>query len=310
MRRQGYVCALLAVLLFGATTAAAQETRGSIEGIVKDTSGAVLPGVTVEARSPALVGVATATSDTNGMFRFPALAPGVYEVTAHLAGFKTAKVENIQLALGQILKLDIPMPVASVSEEIPVTAESPIIDVKQNAATLSLPSEIIDRIPKGRNFTSVLTSAPGTNDESKAGLSIDGATGSENRYIVDGQDTTNLRTGVAAKRMLVDFLSRDWLREPLHRRRSGHDQPADRRFRQADARGLPRGSLGQVERLQRGVQGDHRRRDQRGHPIGQQRVSWRRRRVLLEPGLGGRRSPDTAPEPGQPDARRVHRHAA
>ncbi len=82
MRRRGYVCALLAVLLFGATAAAAQETRGSIEGIVKDTSGAVLPGVTVEARSPALVGVATATSDTNGMFRFPALAPGVYEVTA------------------------------------------------------------------------------------------------------------------------------------------------------------------------------------------------------------------------------------
>ena len=170
MRRRGYVCALLAVLLFGATAATAQETRGSIEGIVKDTSGAVLPGVTVEARSPALVGVATATSDTNGMFRFPALAPGVYEVTASLAGFKTAKVENIQLALGQILKLDIPMPVASVSEEIQVTAESPIIDVKQNAATLSLPSEIIDRIPKGRNFTSVLTSAPGTNDESKAGL--------------------------------------------------------------------------------------------------------------------------------------------
>jgi len=206
MRRQGYVCALLAVLLFGATTAAAQETRGSIEGIVKDTSGAVLPGVTVEARSPALVGVATATSDTNGVFRFPALSPGVYEVTATLAGFKTAKVENIQLALGQILKLDIPMPVASVSEEIQVTAESPIIDVKQNAATLSLTSEIIDRIPKGRNFTSVLTSAPGTNDEAKAGLSIDGATASENRYIVDGQDTTNLRTGVSAKPMLVDFL--------------------------------------------------------------------------------------------------------
>ena len=207
MRRRGYVCALLAVLLFGASVTAAQETRGSIEGIVKDTSGAVLPGVTVEARSPALVGVATATSDTNGMFRFPVLAPGVYEVTASLAGFKTAKVENIQLALGQILKLDIPMPVASVSEEIQVTAESPIIDVKQNAATANIQAEIIDRIPKGRNFTSILTSAPGTNDEAKAGLAIDGATGSENRYIVDGQDTTNLRTGVSAKTVLTDFLS-------------------------------------------------------------------------------------------------------
>jgi hypothetical protein len=206
MRRRGYVCALLAVLLAGAIPAAAQETRGSIEGIVKDTSGAVLPGVTVEARSPALVGVATATSDTDGVFRFPALSPGVYEVTATLAGFRTTKVENVQLSLGQILKVDIPMPVASVSEEIQVTAESPIIDVKQNAATASIQAEIIDRIPKGRNFTSVLTSAPGTNDESKAGISIDGATGSENRYIVDGQDTTHLRTGISARPALVDFL--------------------------------------------------------------------------------------------------------
>jgi hypothetical protein len=197
---------MLAVLLFGATTAAAQETRGQIEGTVKDTSGAVLPGVTVEARSPALVGVATATSDTNGAFRFPALSPGVYEVTASLAGFRTTKVENVHLSLGQILKVDMAMPVASVSEEISVTAESPIIDIKQNAATANIQAEVIDRIPKGRNFTSVLTSAPGTNDESKAGISIDGATGSENRYIVDGQDTTHLRTGVSARPALVDFL--------------------------------------------------------------------------------------------------------
>jgi outer membrane receptor protein involved in Fe transport len=207
MRRRGYVCAFLAVLLCGATMAAAQETRGSIEGIVKDTSGAILPGVTVEARSPALVGVATAVADAAGIYRFPALAPGTYEVTAHLAGFKTIKAANVQLQLGQILKVDIAMPLADVSEEISVTAESPIIDVKQNAATASIQSDIIDRIPKGRNFTSVLTSAPGTNDEPKAGISIDGATGSENRYIIDGQDTTNLRTGISAKTVLTDFLS-------------------------------------------------------------------------------------------------------
>ena len=139
-------------------------------------------------------------------FRFPALAPGVYEVTAHLAGFKTAKVENIQLALGQILRLDIPMPVASVSEEISVTAGIPDHRREAERCDVRFHVEIIDRIPKGRNFTSVLTSAPGTNDESKAGLSIDGATGAENRYIVDGQDTTNLRTGISAKPVMVDFL--------------------------------------------------------------------------------------------------------
>ena len=207
MKRSACLIGMLALVLLSlATRAAAQETRGSIEGIVKDTSGAVLPGVTVEARSPALVGAATAVSDAAGLYRFPALPPGQYEVTAVLSGFQTHKIANIQLSLGQILKIDVPMQVGGLSESVQVTAESPIIDVKQNAATLSIGSELIERIPRGRNFTSVLTSAPGTNQEAKAGLSIDGATGAENRYVIDGMDTTNLRTGVSAKPVLLDFV--------------------------------------------------------------------------------------------------------
>src|SRR5262245_6908728 len=205
MKRLACLVGMLALAVCVPAIGAAQETRGSIEGVVKDTSGAVLPGVTVEARSPGLVGVSTAVSDQSGAYRFPSLPPGQYEVTAVLAGFQTHKVENIQLLLGQILKVDIPMQVSGISESVQVTGESPIIDVKQNAATLNLQSEIIDRIPRGRNFTSVLTTAPGTNDEAKAGLSIDGATGAENRYTIDGMDTTNLRTGVSAKPVLVDF---------------------------------------------------------------------------------------------------------
>ena len=208
MKRSACLIGMLALVLVSlATGAAAQETRGSIEGIVKDTSGAVLPGVTVEARSPALVGAATAVSDSAGVYRFPALPPGEYEVTAVLSGFQTHKVEKIQLQLGQILKVDVPMQVGGLAESVQVTAESPIIDVKQNAATLSLTADVIERIPRGRNFTSLLTTAPGTNQEAKAGLSIDGATGAENRYIIDGMDTTNLRTGVSAKPVLVDFLT-------------------------------------------------------------------------------------------------------
>ena len=206
MGRRECASALLALLLC-ATLATAQETRGSIEGVIRDASGAILPGATVEARGPALVGVAATTSDAAGVYRFPALPPGTYEVTASLTGFKTVKVENIHLELGQILRIDPALPIADVAEAVEVTAISPIIDVKQNSATLSLQSEIIDRIPKGRNFTSVLTSAPGTNDEPKAGISIDGATGSENRYVVDGLDTTNLRTGVSARPVLTDFLA-------------------------------------------------------------------------------------------------------
>jgi hypothetical protein len=212
MRRFACLLGMLALLVCLAAPVLAQETRGSIEGIVKDTSGAVLPGVTVEARSPNLVGVATVTSDLNGIYRFPALAPGIYEVTATLNGFQTKKVTEVQLQIGQILKIDFPLQVAGVSESVSVSAESPLIDVKQNAAAATITSEIIDRIPKGRDWTSVVTTAPGVNEESRAGgFQIDGSSGSENRFIVDGMDRTNIRTGTSNAQnsnatVLTDFL--------------------------------------------------------------------------------------------------------
>ena len=99
------------------------------------------------------------------------------------------------------------MPVSGVSESVQVSAESPIIDVKQNAAAVSIDAELIDRMPKGRDFLSVITTAPGTTAELKAGgLQVDGASGSENRFVVDGLDTTSLRTGVNQKNVLVDFV--------------------------------------------------------------------------------------------------------
>ena len=89
-----------------------------------------------------------------------------------------------------------------------VTAESsPIIDVKGNAATVSLTRSTIERMPKGRDFTTILRQAPGAQAESKAGgTQIDGSSGSENRFVIDGMDTTNLQTGVSGKTMLLDFV--------------------------------------------------------------------------------------------------------
>src|SRR5262249_18610635 len=101
MKRFACLLGMLALIVCAPAGVAAQETRGSIEGVVKDNSGAILPGVTVEARSPALVGVASAVSDASGAYRFPSLPPGTYEVTAILTGFQSHKVENIQLQLGQ-----------------------------------------------------------------------------------------------------------------------------------------------------------------------------------------------------------------
>ena len=195
MRSRAWLCGIL-LLLALARPVLAQETRGSIEGVVKDSSGAILPGATVEARSPALVGVQSTVSDAAGAYRFPALPPGRYEITSILQGFMTTKRENIALEVGQILKVDVALTVGGLQENVQVTAESPLIDVKQNAASASITKEVIDRIPIGRDFTSVVRSAPGAQDESRAGgFQIDGSSGSENRFVVDGMDTTSLRTG-------------------------------------------------------------------------------------------------------------------
>jgi outer membrane receptor protein involved in Fe transport len=194
--------------LLAAMPAEAQETRGSIEGIVKDAAGLALPGAVVEARSPSLVGVASAVSDETGAYRFPSLSPGIYQVTASMAGFQSVKVENVRLELGQILRVELALSLAGVSENVQVVAESPIIDVKQNAAVGSVTSELIERIPRGRNFTDLIQSAPGATPERKSGgIQIDGASGSENRFIIDGMDTTNLRTGVSQTDGVVDFIA-------------------------------------------------------------------------------------------------------
>jgi len=96
MKRTASLFGVLALVLLLAPVASAQETRGSIQGAVKDTSGAVLPGVTVEARTANGSGTLTTVTDAGGVYRFPSLAPGVYEVTASLTGFGPRKVEDIQ----------------------------------------------------------------------------------------------------------------------------------------------------------------------------------------------------------------------
>jgi outer membrane receptor protein involved in Fe transport len=202
-------CRLVAIVLIIAafpTAGYSQERSGAIEGAVKDASGAVLPGATVEARSPSLVGVQTAVTDAQGIYRFPALTPGVYEITATLQGFGPAKVESVRLSLGQVLRIDLTLSLASVSETVQVTAESPLIDVKQNSATATISAELIERLPKARDFTDLIKTAPGTQQERKSGIQIDGAGGSEHRYVIDGMDTTGIRSGVSGQEMPTDFI--------------------------------------------------------------------------------------------------------
>ena len=192
--------AVLAMLVGGA--AIAQEQVGSIEGFVTDKDGAVLPGVTVEALKTgqaALVGV----TDIKGEYRFPRLPSGVYKLTAKLDGFVTAEVPNIELQLGKSLRVNFTLQPGTFEDTITVAADTVAIDVSQSATAESISRETIEMLPRGRDFSSMVGMAAGASDESFAGgISIDGASGSENRYVIDGVDTTNPQDGVQGQAMV------------------------------------------------------------------------------------------------------------
>ena len=160
----------LACVLALTLPVAAQEQTGQIQGSVKDSSGAVLPGVTVEITNTSTGSVAaTEVTDANGIYRVPGLRPGKYEALAKLQGFTPAKTENIELRLGQILTVDLALAVGGVTETVSVTAESPIIDTKQTARNTNITAETFEKLPKGRDFSTIVTQAPGANLETRSG---------------------------------------------------------------------------------------------------------------------------------------------
>lgn len=196
---------LLAVLMM-VSGATAQEQRGSIDGVVKDSSGGVLPGVTVEAHSSGS-GVLSTTTDASGSYRFPSVLPGTYEITANLASFKSSTISNVVVSLGSIKTVDFSLQLASVTEVVTVTGESPIVDVKSSARATNIRAEQIDLIPHNRDFSSLVAQAPGANQEFKSnGIMIDGSSGAENRFIIDGIETTDMIGGSSGKDLLADFV--------------------------------------------------------------------------------------------------------
>ena len=173
---------------------------------MKDSQGGALVGAAVTAKSVAGATV-EAVTDATGTYRFVALSPGRYEVTAILAGFGPARVGNVDLRLGQVLSINLTLTPGGVTETVQVVGESPLIDVRQSARATNLRAEDIEKMPKGRDFTSLVTQAPGANQETKSGgISIDGASAAENRFIIDGAETTDIRYGTSGKRLITDFV--------------------------------------------------------------------------------------------------------
>src|SRR6185295_2803219 len=136
--------------------------QASIAGVVKDTSGAVLPGVTVEASSPALIEkVRVAVTDGSGQYRIVSLVPGLYTVTFTLTGFQTFRREGIELSGSFVASVTAEMKVGTLAETITVTGETPLVDVQSATVQKVVSKEVVDAIPTGRLGINLAALTPG-----------------------------------------------------------------------------------------------------------------------------------------------------
>jgi hypothetical protein len=197
---------LVCVLLLPATALA----QASLTGTVRDGSGGVLPGVTVEASSPVLIEkTRSAVTDGTGQWRIVDLRPGTYSVTFTLAGFSSVKRDNIELTGSQTLTIPVDMRVGGIEETITVTGESPVVDVQNARREVVLSSETIQTIPATRAAGALLNATPGvfvgdaalgisptmTSFNARSSTINAGSVAGEGRYAINGFPLTAARSG-------------------------------------------------------------------------------------------------------------------
>jgi hypothetical protein len=196
MRACVRTCVVL-TYLFVAQSAWAQAT---IAGAVKDSSGAVLPGVTVEAASPALIEkVRTTATDGAGRYRIEDLRPGTYVVTFTLPGFVTLRRDGVVVSGTGVIAIDSELRVGGVQETVTVTGETPVVDVQSTKSEITLDNETMRNMPGVRSYSYLLGMVPGlmTNTGNVATgpvfaiFPIHGGRGVESRLTVEGMNISN-----------------------------------------------------------------------------------------------------------------------
>ncbi len=201
---------LPAVVLLACSFAFGQQTTGSIEGSVKDTAGALVPNVTVtittakaNTADTTTTGIGagfkqTVTTDGEGFFRVLRVPPGMYDVvTTAAGGFGEARYENVTVVIGQNTQLAMTVSPGSTATVVNIVASDAVpVDPTSNAIQTTISAQEIELIPKSTGFTGLLKAVPGTRPESRSGgFSVDGSSGGENVFVIDGQEVTNYRTG-------------------------------------------------------------------------------------------------------------------
>ncbi|MBI3262417.1 MAG: carboxypeptidase regulatory-like domain-containing protein, partial [Acidobacteria bacterium] len=154
---------VVSLLLLAATSGAAQTitaTTGAINGKATDSTGAVLPGVTITISSPAMQGVRTAVTSEDGTYRFPAVPPGDYKIVYELAGFSVVTREGIRVGIGFTATVNAEMKIGTLQESVTVSGESPVVDVTSTTTSTAFDYQRLASLPNARDFWTILAAAP------------------------------------------------------------------------------------------------------------------------------------------------------
>jgi len=206
-------CIFFLFTMAAATAAFGQTATGGIRGFVKDDTGAVLAGVTVEASSPARIGgAAVEVTDAQGLYHFDNLPVGSYLVTYALQGFTTVRREDVRVEVGRTVQADIQLKLGNVEQSITVTGESPVVDALNAGMTTNFNSELLQSVPTARqSYFDVVTFAPSVRINAVPNDSrfvIMGSSSDQNSFQYDGVDVSAVSNGG-----VWDFPSPDIMQE-------------------------------------------------------------------------------------------------
>jgi hypothetical protein len=197
----------IVMLLLSLPAVAAAQGIGavSIVGVVKDSSGGVMPGVTVEAASPVLIERSRATvTDAQGRYQIAELRPGTYSVTFTLTGFATFKRDGLTLTPGFVATINADLRLGALSETVLVTADSPLVDTRTAAKVTVISDQTLNALPTSKSIGSMLAFVPGavspangvdtggTKGEQSVRISVYGANPNDMRQMTNGMQYTNL----------------------------------------------------------------------------------------------------------------------
>ncbi len=234
MKRISAKVATFAVCLFSVllliANVFAQETTGGLQGTIKDPSGAVVAKALVVLTGTTQIGAKSLETDSSGSYHFVNLPPGVYTVSVKASGFSELKREGITIEIGHLPTLDLSLSVGAAGTVVEVSGEAPVIDVTTTRTLTNITSDVINEVPHGRSFQSVIQFAPSARNEplegnggsgfagtggcspsgcsngQSVGYQVGGGSDSENSYLVEGQETANIIGGYSHSNVPFDFI--------------------------------------------------------------------------------------------------------